>query len=438
MQNANMYSTNVDYPTSARIDIYVENGKNQTKLGQLNKFLQQQCNYDHILLASPMTMLQEIKDRTGIKIMTPAFKRYVMTHVDGPDDSQHANTWTTVTAPFLSTCLEYLLELVLTEWRNVANQILPESQALVAVIMPYTYKPTVSISLRSRDKFLAMVDEGCAFIMTNPTLTRGNYMGRLPARLLVERIVEATDNIRAPHWHATNVPKRGTACVAIVIPCKGTVWFFRLNDGMLKKTRPIVKSNSKHFVVECYLDKDTDCAVVYDVIISEGCRVDMNPKLKDRLASIASHIKQWPNFEFAKYGSAFAGANNSVIFVKDNVCPTDISNTLKGIYLWKPPTLGDGQCVMMCQHDKCTAQMKYGEPYMGIVGNIQDITGVKHLCVYVMESCDEYGQWRVIRPARKSERIFTLAECISGTACVQVTERKANQLIQQTQQIKNK
>jgi hypothetical protein len=218
----------------------------------------------------------------------------------------------------------------------------------------------------------------------------------------------------------------------VAVPAPG-VWFFDTFGGhrvhediiiVIDRCRPGGPS-----VLECVVDDASGRVTIYDCAVAAGS--DVRHFCLTRRMEIAGTIaRNWtmcrPSREgeepavpdIARYTDAhpcdLKGAK-VVLFVRDAAPLAQFAGG--DAFVWKEPTLADGQHVLICRGGDCMASADPSCVLLRSVGTHEDPDNkIGHMSAQVCAPRTGNGDgrvWEVIRPARGSERLSTCDECTS-------------------------
>lgn len=264
-----------------------------------------------------------------------------------------------------------------------------------------------------------------------------------------------------PEWRACEIPPDGRRCAMVI--SNGLAHMFNKCTGELlnaplelELSQPGPRS-TKPSVFECSYNALTDSIRVIDCSICNGENVALSP-LTRRLAKAAEYLSKWKVLPHGKpiavipYTPPTAlirpETAKMVLFVKEADPYTLYKNphvVLGGeksphggcsAYLWKQPSLNalESQAVLICRVGEAMAVGAYGECALVSAGGCCSSIPT-HMGAYVCEYSRDLGAWRIIRAAKRSERLYTADEANTcsegGVVNTQITRAGMIRLLKQ-------
>lgn len=394
--------------------------------------------YYSVWLITPLSLLRDVMSMEAR--LPDDFVDYVHTHV--LKESGTVNHWENVVLPYMNTLVQYIL------YKNViplgvTRSVLEDDIRPCAVVVNAPFVPCLTgYSVDTPIRLHGFIAQCRAYGRTRLP-NRGGECGRWGTRLVPEGFSFVLSHISGPGWRACELPSNGSKCVMVVVPKDRAVWFFKINGGSPLGSPALlggtVDGTEEASVFECVCNCLTDNVTIYDCSISRG--VDIRTETMTlRVASIENVVKGWligcsrRPVSIARYTppSTLIGRTTAtrVMFVNDSAPLITYSGS--DAYVWKVPSLLDGQYVMVYRVGECMAVDCYGKCLMRKVGNVENHDGLSHMGVYVFERCIGDGMWFALRRAKNRERLFTHAECMAGEyPSTQITQSGMWRLVMQ-------
>lgn len=223
-----------------------------------------------------------------------------------------------------------------------------------------------------------------------------------------------------PGWSYRVIPTDGHRCCGVLVPSVGAMYFYDRDNGSQLQNGELQASGKcdQPSVVECTYNAATGRVCAYDCMVAAGVDVRGSAHSERMLRANAALRgcrtgQAGVPLVVIEPNSDLAGAG-MVLFSKDSAPYATHSGG--DAFLWKKPTLSDGQVVVVCRVGRVMAVCQRDECLMQDVGPV--VGGKKHMGAYV---CERSGDaWRAIRLAKRSERLYTADECAAGGARSQV------------------
>lgn len=382
--------------------------------------------------------------------------------------------WYDTMSPLMNSWAEYSA-------RSALDNALAQAKVLVITRYPWTPKFQCSSTEEAKKLFEMRIAE-CAAFCAIGCPARGVQCCRGGTRLTPDGFSSVLRSVSFPDWKACELPKEGHRCCAVIVPAppqaqaqgtgtksKATAWFFDKSTGLMLDDAPTelcrgpqysdVPTPTGSLVIECCWNKDVYGIRAYDCMVCDGRDIRDAP-LVQRLAAAARYLGLWVPTAVMDSGSSSSSSivpsvvaygppislvkessAKIVLFVK-NSAPYAI-HAGGDAFIWKEPTLADGQIVAVCRHNDIMAAHSKAECFIDKVGELaqcdqRDKAPVFMGC-YVLQAsapadADEPNtEWQVVRRAKRTEKLFTVDEC-SAARPTQITRAGMVRLLHQLSQ----
>jgi hypothetical protein len=414
-------------------------------LRRLVRRLEDCGRYNTVIDGTPRGLMRELS-ANGVRYPR-TFEEYVSRNIEKESISL-SNQWDGVIVPFLDSLLGFALECRATIQSTVS--LVVGGKAAVVVYTPYT--PWTCARLKrpmqpdgdARRDVMYTISQCCAYRSIGLP-TRGGDCGRWATDLTPENLAHASAHVGG--FRACVLPNNALKCIMVVCPSERVAWFFKMNGGStIANHRPVAlwsmrdgdggerRLPTSSSVFECTFNPVTDLATIYDCAVSSG--TDVRAKTLTERIEIARGIVTLHGWALGENRrppivSTYRAHNDDdamraqvVMFVRD-LAPL---GTFPGgdAYVWRSPTLSAGQRVMMLRRTappsvpECLAaesrQFDYMLRRVGTVstGAASSSSGPPphdNMGSFVFEREPRTDSWRIVRPARRSERMSTYDEC---------------------------
>jgi hypothetical protein len=343
-------------------------------------------------------------------------------------------------------------------WCNYAGAVMPFLDAVlacvlmrrtrgrdpadrVAVVVHSPYDPTRMLreraSLEDVERRAADMLSQCRAYVAIGLPSRGGDCGRWGTRLTPEGFPHVLNRVVGPGWRACAIPNNAYRCMMVASPKRGEAWFFRVNGGASVQDHPLAVRGcdpaEPDSVFECTYNCLMESVTIYDCATAAGANVRARP-LTERIALAGRIARGWTLGDCGKAPriAAYDGTGADVatakivLFVRDAAALGVYAGG--DAYVWKEPALADGQCVMLYRFGECMAAESAAHCMLAKVGDVH-LDGIPAppppfpMSAGVFERLPRTDMWRFVRPARRSERLFSFAECTCSAREPSLTPR---------------
>lgn len=392
-----------------------------------NKLRSRPGAYDLVLEVSPISLLENMGE------MPPEFCAYAKTCVATEYPDSCPWQWADVIVPFMNAAIGCILK------RN-------QNKTSVAIVAASPYRPALGAIITDD-----MVAECCAYAEIG-VRGRGGECGRTAIRIVPEGFSHLVARASSEGWIALAIPANSTKCAMVLK--ENRAWLFKRSSGKLLHVCEIVAGKANHhpFVFECALHGKN--VIVYDCAMSDGTSVRQSP-LPDRLELARSAIGRFAlgdGFSASVADATRVGNSGMTVLFAKPSSPC-LVGPMGDFFEWKEPSLLPDQYVLACRSGECMAIGERDECILCTVGNIAAGEAKRHMGSYVCEKMiaatatkkkkkkkshvddDDGFEWKVIRPAKSCERLFTVAEVFAepGKCSIMVSREAMSRLLPQSE-----
>jgi hypothetical protein len=400
-------------------------------LVELTEFAAQKRGYDRCIVVTQDSML-DLLQRTSLNgLMAPEMSRLKL-YMDACGAEL---TWPLVKA--MDAMFTFLLHL---HYEDLQMRTL--------LVTRFPWKPCVREGRGEcnwSDEFVIAVRECVAYSWTG-VFSRNASCCRGGTRVTPEGYGNVSRLVTGSGWRACELPSDGHRCCMVLVPYLLTAYFFDKWTGALMQNgvmRLAVRTPSVSMdqqaepsVFECSYNPATNAVRIYDCMVRNGANVRAKP-LGKRLADAAEVTNSWRSRgENSRPLTVLAFAPpqtvvrpdtaDMVLFIKDSV-PYSLHSG-GDAFLWKRPSLEPLQVVVVCRVGSAMASYNRDNVLLCDVGVLAKgwSAACVHMGAYVCEPMGVWPdlktpkemegtvRWRIVRPARRSERLFAFEECAAA------------------------